>query len=287
MNRKLIVKLLSLVLIFVFTITIFGCRDLSTTKTTETNVITNSTTSKTIETTTEDPISTTILITYRVSWYNYDGTLLQVTSAEKGKMPTYTGQMPSKSSNLIVPYVFAGWNPDVRPATKDTSYYARFELGLKGYQSLDNYNYQISNDKITINSPKSRDIKVLALLDEYEFDEEETYVISTIDSSAFSGCESLTYVFLNNGVKTIKSNAFSNCTKLELVVLPKTVTSIENKAFDNCSKLECIYYQGSRGEYAGISGKNNINKTVYYYSEQQPAESSNYWHFVDGYPTIW
>jgi hypothetical protein len=27
--------------------------------------------------------------------------------------------------------------------------------------------------------------------------------------------------------------------------------------------------------------------TVYYYVEQQPAESGNYWHYVDGVPTPW
>ena len=30
-----------------------------------------------------------------------------------------------------------------------------------------------------------------------------------------------------------------------------------------------------------------IEATRYYYSENKPAAEGNYWHYVDGVPTIW
>jgi hypothetical protein len=41
----------------------------------------------------------------------------------------------------------------------------------------------------------------------------------------------------------------------------------------------------------GIEIDSNNSKltsaTLYYYSETTPAESGNYWHYVDGVPTPW
>ena len=30
-----------------------------------------------------------------------------------------------------------------------------------------------------------------------------------------------------------------------------------------------------------------LSKTIYFYSEEQPTEPGNYWHYVDGIPTPW
>lgn len=47
---------------------------------------------------------------------------------------------------------------------------------------------------------------------------------------------------------------------------------------------------GSSEEYSKISIKNNDNITldiVYFYSEVEPEEAGNYWHYVDGMVTKW
>ena len=64
--------------------------------------------------------------------------------------------------------------------------------------------------------------------------------ITTIGSSAFKDCTSLTAVVMNEGVKTINSEAFSGCTKLTSIYLPESVTSIGSSAFRGCSSLTSI-----------------------------------------------
>lgn len=65
--------------------------------------------------------------------------------------------------------------------------------------------------------------------------------ITTIGSSAFKGCTSLTAVVMNEGVKTINREAFSGCKKLTSIYLPESVTTIDSYAlFKGCSSLTSI-----------------------------------------------
>ncbi len=64
-----------------------------------------------------------------------------------------------------------------------------------------------------------------------------------------------------------------------------------------CKKFSCVYYMGTPeewekieiiGKYGGIGANIELmNATRYYYSETQPTEPGNYWHYVDGKPTPW
>ncbi|MBO4323293.1 MAG: hypothetical protein J5836_01380, partial [Clostridia bacterium] len=70
--------------------------------------------------------------------------------------------------------------------------------------------------------------------------------------------------------------------------------SIGWDAFYGCSGLTKVYYKGMAEEWDNISINNEgdynnylINATRYYYSEEEPTESGNYWHYVDGVPTEW
>ena len=77
------------------------------------------------------------------------------------------------------------------------------------------------------------------------------------------------------------------------IVIPKTVKSIEVAAFSGDYKpLNAVYYEGTAEEWSSInidpwSNDRLINAPKYYYSEEQPTESGNYWHYVDGVPTVW
>ena len=63
--------------------------------------------------------------------------------------------------------------------------------------------------------------------------------VTTIGSSAFSYC-GLTSVTIGNGVTTIGSEAFSECSSLTSVEIPESVTTIGSEAFSECSSLTSV-----------------------------------------------
>ena len=71
--------------------------------------------------------------------------------------------------------------------------------------------------------------------------ERVTIIDSTsIPSSAFSGCESLTSITIPDSVTSIGYRAFYNCSGLTSITIPDSVTSIGDGAFYNCSGLTSI-----------------------------------------------
>ena len=64
--------------------------------------------------------------------------------------------------------------------------------------------------------------------------------VSSIGSSAFSGCSGLTTITIPNSVTSIGNAAFSNCSGLTSITIPKSVTSIGEGAFSSCSSLTSI-----------------------------------------------
>ena len=115
--------------------------------------------------------------------------------------------------------------------------------------------------------------------------------VTSIGGSAFSYCTSLTSVTIPDGVTSINSGAFYNCTSLKSVTIGNNVKSIGYGAFRDCTALKTVYYKGTAADWGKISiGSQNSNITNtkrYYYSESKPTGSGNYWHYVDGKPTVW
>jgi len=64
-------------------------------------------------------------------------------------------------------------------------------------------------------------------------------------------------------------------------------------AFSYCSSLTTIYYTGTAEDwdkiYIGNGNEDLTAATIYYYSDSQPTDESNYWHYdADGVtPVIW
>ena len=69
--------------------------------------------------------------------------------------------------------------------------------------------------------------------------------VESIGASAFSGCTKLTSVDIPDSMKTIGDSAFSGCTSLEAIDLGEGVESIGTSAFDGCSRLESVDVPGS------------------------------------------
>ncbi|MGM9820441.1 MAG: leucine-rich repeat protein [Candidatus Onthomorpha sp.] len=67
-----------------------------------------------------------------------------------------------------------------------------------------------------------------------------TYSVTSIGSSAFKNCSSLTSVTIPNSVTSIGGSAFAFCSGLTSVTIPNSVTSIGNNAFGDCNNLTSI-----------------------------------------------
>ncbi|MBQ9715098.1 MAG: leucine-rich repeat domain-containing protein [Clostridia bacterium] len=108
--------------------------------------------------------------------------------------------------------------------------------------------------------------------------------LKTIGRSAFSYCAFDTMT-LPNGVEIINAFAFSDCSKLEYIVIPESVVTIDEFAFFNNPNLTIYCMATSKPASWGDSW--NHTALTYWYSETQPTTAGNYWHYVNGEPTVW
>ena len=120
--------------------------------------------------------------------------------------------------------------------------------------------------------------------------------VTSIGDFAFYMCESLASVTIPDSLIDIGDYAFQMCGKLESIIIPSSVTRIGKGAlgvggFYFLGGLKTVYYKGSAEEWENISigGDNDdLSKaTIYYYSKQTPTDDGNYWHYVNGEPTVW
>ena len=118
--------------------------------------------------------------------------------------------------------------------------------------------------------------------------------VKNVGTASFFACSSLKTIVFEDGATVIGSWMFGDCSSLTDVVIPSSISLIYGDAFDRCSVLKSIYYKGTVEEWNAIvvdntyTGSNNIRDlTIYYYSETQPTTEGNFWHYVDGAPTIW
>ena len=70
---------------------------------------------------------------YDVTFYDWDGTLLQNSMVNYGEMPVYTGITPTRESDAQYTYTFTGWSPELSVVTGAQSYTAQYEATLNQY----------------------------------------------------------------------------------------------------------------------------------------------------------
>ncbi len=113
-----------------------------------------------------------------------------------------------------------------------------------------------------------------------------------IGECAFRGCNGLVTLIIPDSISTIGESAFGYCSRLTNIVIGKGVKTIESYAFTNCDKIKNVFYMGNVTDWNSIEKYASSNKNLtladrYYYSESKPIDEGNYWHYINGIPTIW
>ena len=104
-----------------------------------------------------------------------------------------------------------------------------------------------------------------------------TYSVTSIGESAFSGCSGLTSITIPSGVTSIGKYAFSNCSGLTSITIPSSVTSIGGGAFSSCSGLTSITIPNSVTKIENGTFKNCTRLTSVNLSNGLESIGSNYY----------
>ena len=142
---------------------------------------------------------------------------------------------------------------------------AEVESGIEFNEGALRYK-TISIDTVEITGPVDVNIADLSIPSLVSHDGTK-YKVTSIGSSAFSGCSGLTSVTIGNSVTSIGNYAFEGCAALTSVTIPDSVTSIGYSAFQGCAGLTSVTIGNSVtsiGDYAfyGCAGLTSLTMPI-------------------------
>ena len=70
---------------------------------------------------------------FKITFVNYDGTVLQSSDVGNGAMPKYTGKTPTKPATAQYTYTFKGWNKTITAVTGAATYTATYDSAKVKY----------------------------------------------------------------------------------------------------------------------------------------------------------
>ena len=83
--------------------------------------------------------------------------------------------------------------------------------------------------------------------------------IKEIESSGFSGLDSITSIEFYRGLEKIGVSAFQGCKNMVSITIPDTVKNIDRAAFRDCDKLKDVYFSGTAEQWSKISINSSNN----------------------------
>ena len=115
-----------------------------------------------------------------------------------------------------------------------------------------------------------------------------------IGASAFQNSYRIEFVRLGKNMTRLANQVFYNNINLTTIVIGTELETVGNSAFkkkdDEYNKYEMIYFEGTKADWNNISfgtGNDILAVARAYYSEEEPTQDGNFWHYVDGEPTLW
>ena len=71
---------------------------------------------------------------FTVTWTDYNGTVLEVDeNVEKGTMPEYNGELPTREPTAQYAFTFKSWSPELSPVDRNITYMATYSTTVNTY----------------------------------------------------------------------------------------------------------------------------------------------------------
>lgn len=171
----------------------------------------------------------------KITFVDYDGTVLETSEINKGETPSYGKENPVRVSDAKNSYVFLKWDKDLGPVNEDTTYTAVYEaIPLTDFV----FGMDIVNGGYSVLSYKGTDTEI-------NIPETFSYrKVVSIGKEAFSGNTTVTKVTLPSTIKAIGESAFANNTALESINLPDGLKALGQSAFSGDSALSSVLNLG-------------------------------------------